>query len=650
MTRRRLDFSDVQPIAGDVPLAIGSLCFSIPTKDKREYAFDFTALPGTPLVHRMVVGLELWLRSCRWKDYTVLSPGRRVTVFTAMLRLLHDRGLRHVHEIDVAAHDAVEAWLFATYTNTVARDRLRWFQEPLRRLDDDEKHPALAARLAYLTHRAKTPSQPRDAYSPRVRSALRKACLREMQAVVTRLTTEADRVLAAAQDPRAILDPADAKSGATGARRTRTHGPRARSAPAWERRSRGWLSPTHVAWELTKRGPMSLERLAERSGYSPGSLSNTGVLRDAVRSVFPTHADLIPFQLYIQLRTGMPPSSLHDLTTDCLEPTREGRANLRYYKGRARRNIVYNVGTETLADAGGAIKAVLAITARLREHVSPADQDKLWLHIHSTNFGEVLTNGGGRGDFPYDAFVRRHGVTDDDGRPLRIVESRLRKSFKADVAEATGGRLDAIAQDNSRGVAAKHYGDIPALRPLHEQTMEEAAQDALMAAIAVTVVTAEDEVALAQAEPPAQVRERGISPSRVLAVLQHPEEHDVFLSGCLNFFDSPFAKRPGDPCPVATWRCLECANAVVTKRHLPRLLRFANHLLRERDHLGEEVWRLKYGQAHELLHAGILPRFPEAAIDAARAIASADDDLRWLPPEMRSSLLTAVPPHPAPAA
>lgn len=648
MGKRRLDFSDVRPVAPEAAGAIDSLRVTITTKARTSHTLDFTALPGTPLMRRMVAAMELWLRSCRWANASVLAPGNKVTVFTAMLRLLHERGLRYVHEIDVAAHDAVEEWLFSTYSDKVARGRLRWLQEPLRHLGDDEKHPALAARLVYLTQRPEEKkSTPRDAYSARVRSALRKACLADMHAVVTRLATDADRVLRDACDPRSEASPVEANSAVARRHPGRPYLVRLRRARPGDDRARGWLSPKHVAWELAERGPISYDTLSALSGYHTRHLSNAAVLRDAVRMVFPTRADLIPFQLYLQLRTGLPPWSCIGLTTDCLEETGPARANLRYYKGRAKRTIVTNVGTETLASAGGAIKAVLAITARLRRHVAPENQNKLWLDVNPTSYHDVRANQISH-QFVYDEFIRRHRLTDDDGTPLRITQARLRKSYKADVAEATGGRLDAIAADNSPEVAAKHYGNIPALRPLHEQTVEDAAHDALAAALQITVVTPEDEAALAV--PQREAREQGIKASRVLAVIQRPEEHDVFLSGCLDFFDSPYAKRAGDPCPVATWRCLECLNAVVTSRHLPRLLRFADHLLREHDHLGEEVWRLKYGQAHEVLHAGIFCRFPDAALAAARAIASADDDLRWLPPELRTSLLTSPSPSKEPAA
>ena len=73
-----------------------------------------------------------------------------------------------------------------------------------------------------------------------------------------------------------------------------------------------------------------------------------------------------------------------------------------------------------------------------------------------------------------DAWTRRHGIVDDDGRPLRLLLSRLRKTHKALWYLKTEGHMARFAVGHTPEVAARHYADIPALRPLHEQTVAEA--------------------------------------------------------------------------------------------------------------------------------------------------------------------------------
>lgn len=693
MAKSRIAFDDVRPRgpATRDALSVASLRFTITPRQGAAGVFDFTALPGTPLVHKLVGGLQQWLLSRRFLRKKHLSVPHNVGLFSTILRALDDAGVTRLGELDADTHDAVvEETLWAAVPDSVARKGLQMLHEALRQLDVDELHPSMPARLQYQSNRPRVKSTPRDAYSARERTLIRKACLRDMSATLQRLDTEATRLLGTGGDPRTARDysPAPVRSAprynsfhreANEASRAairsaieRLHGDAVATAVptmTYLARAAGlslntvrkqpdlfesftrmlaesgvsdpcrrthWLSVPHLAWELNARGPMTVEDFKAQSGASS---NRDKALSIALKAIFPAPEEFLPFQLYLQLQAGLPPDACYDLGADCLQPIRAGLANLRYYKGRARRNIVQSVETETLASVGGAVKTVLKITERLRAHVPDGVRGRLWLSVGAQPLGSIVVNAI-PGSQALAAFVQRHGITHDDGTPLRLTPARLRKSYKANIAEATQGNLDDLASDHSREVSAKHYGNIPALRPMHEATIEDAANDALEAAMRVTIVPPEQEATLLATGP--MEHPSGVRSSRMLAVIQQPSEHDVFLSGCMGFFDSPWAKRKGDPCPVATWRCLECDNAVITKRHLPRLLAFHDHLLRERDILDAEVWHLKYGQAYELLERAVLPRFPQRFLDEARALASVDT-LAWLPPELRVSHLTQVP-------
>lgn len=47
---------------------------------------------------------------------------------------------------------------------------------------------------------------------------------------------------------------------------------------------------------------------------------------------------------------------------------------------------------------------------------------------------------------------------------------------------------------------------------------------------------------------------------------------DTPTAACVDFFGSPFADEAGQPCPASFFACFACGNAVITPRHLPRLV------------------------------------------------------------------------------
>ena len=47
---------------------------------------------------------------------------------------------------------------------------------------------------------------------------------------------------------------------------------------------------------------------------------------------------------------------------------------------------------------------------------------------------------------------------------------------------------------------------------------------------------------------------------------------DTPTAACVDFFGSPFAGEAGQPCPASFFACFACGNAVITPRHLPRLV------------------------------------------------------------------------------
>jgi hypothetical protein len=156
----------------------------------------------------------------------------------------------------------------------------------------------------------------------------------------------------------------------------------------------------------------------------------------------------------------------------------------------------------------------------------------------------ALTDGIRQPGETIDAWTRRHGIVDDDRRPLRLVLSRLRKTHKALWYLKTEGHVARFAVGHTPEVGARHYADVPALRPLHEATVAEAFRDAVASAVTPIVLTAAQEAAWRADPTHAPNILSGSDPAALL-----DGEQDVWLASCAAFHNSPHG-TPGAPCPL----------------------------------------------------------------------------------------------------
>jgi hypothetical protein len=133
-----------------------------------------------------------------------------------------------------------------------------------------------------------------------------------------------------------------------------------------------------------------------------------------------------------------------------------------------------------------------------------------------------------------DAWTRRHGLTADVGRPFRLLLSHLRKTHKALWYLKTEGHMARFAVGHTVEVAARHYADIPALRPLHDATVTDALEGALKSALTPLVLTPEQEDVW-RADPASIPA----IPARNDPIALLNGDQDVWLAGCGGFFASP---------------------------------------------------------------------------------------------------------------
>ncbi|WP_374772086.1 hypothetical protein OG756_02110 [Streptomyces sp. NBC_01310] len=211
-------------------------------------------------------------------------------------------------------------------------------------------------------------------------------------------------------------------------------------------------------------------------------------------------------------------------------------------------------------------------------------------------------------------------LEDVDGQPVRMDLRRLRKSVKSRQYLRSGGFLPDFVQGHTREVAARH-----------ESAIEEALTDA--AAVALAPPTVLDEAGHRLDDGPAVLTQAEV------AAAEGGESDVFFLASCRDFYTTPWASA-GTACPVAFWGCLECPNAVFTLRHLPSILGFLDFVERQREELTAPAWQARYGLAWQRIVEGIHPKFTDAQIAEAAAIAEAGGDRLALPTAFLTTLAT----------
>jgi hypothetical protein len=214
-----------------------------------------------------------------------------------------------------------------------------------------------------------------------------------------------------------------------------------------------------------------------------------------------------------------------------------------------------------------------------------------------------------------------HGLTGDDGQPLRVDLQRLKTSIEVRRTRQLGGHLPSAARTNTMPVLFRSYlrGD-PVVGDWAEHVVGEALADAEQQALAAharamrgagggPVVAgirgrpfrAGDQVR--DGQDPAGTRAEGPWSS-----CADPQAHPV----------------TGKPCQASFLDCFHCGNCVITRDHLPRLVALENALASRRQQLAEDQWWQRYGPAWAAIRHDVLPRFTSAQVAQAQATAPSD--------------------------
>lgn len=441
-----------------------------------------------------------------------------------------------------------------------------------------EPSAELEARLRFNTLRFDYEVQPLDAYPAEVVADLKAAAWRDVLAAKQRRDT-GDRILAGGSDghpvPAALV------------RAIRAHG-----------------------GHLTTKEAVGLGL--------PGAWDKLGV---AHRLLHLTTDDVAALLILLGLATGIEPEALAELPRGCVpDETTTRQVVLAYHKRRAHSSPhrVASVADGPITTPGGLLRLAHRLTAYTADALG---SERLWLAFGHSR-GPIVVRPSTLGP-ALERFADRHRITDAEGTPLgRVDRRRLRKSHKRDRYVATRGVLPDFAEGHSMEVAGRHYADLPSLRDLHEQTIEDALGDAVA-------------VARPRVVPTAQLAELGTNPSSTSSEFA-PEfieplvsgEADVFVAACTDITHGPFAPS-GEVCPSPFVGCFTCPNAVFTARRLPAVLRYQRHCEQERQRWPAAEWERRYGAAYRTITEDILAAMTDDEIATAAALA----DLEYVPVE-----------------
>ena len=246
-----------------------------------------------------------------------------------------------------------------------------------------------------------------------------------------------------------------------------------------------------------------------------------------------TPTDVIAFVSLIVLDTGMELAGLLELKADCLQNARQGSVEIEYIKRRARgaEHKRLRVRDGGINSPGGLLRLALRLTARARRHKGG---EALWVYAGARGLQDEISLPNRLAQH----FIRAHKLTDDEGRPLRLAFSRLRKSHKAEWYVKTQGQLDDFAVGHTREVAAKHYADIPALRHVHEATIAEGLTDALDDALKPKILLAPQEEMAGHDDGTSMIPD-------IAEDTNADTQQEVWLASCSGFYSSPFSP-PGE--------------------------------------------------------------------------------------------------------
>ncbi|MFH8753946.1 hypothetical protein ACH4GK_42545 [Streptomyces rimosus] len=382
----------------------------------------------------------------------------------------------------------------------------------------------------------------------------------------------------------------------------------------------------NACWLLEQHGPLGCVGLRGFGVRNKLVLAVRSTLRKAWVALFPQPDTLISCLLLFGAHSGIVSDGIDGLALADIEWADDSQIVLSYTKGRTSR--------ESLNLPRKAVRLLehwLEYSSLLRSFAPPGTHEVLWLRDRTNRTGCFETSR--MTDISVRAWVRRHGLLDDAGRPFPVHRQRIRTTFHShrDRRTWSGSPRATIDPNYTPAVEGDHYltAATPAQTTAVEKIIEEAQGDLVRRALAPTVLAEAETVALARDYPQiiARLQLEDTTLGELVGV-----ERDVFVAACADQLAGLHGPK-GKPCPARPWVCLLCPLAVFAPRHAVNLLRMKAFFARQWAQMPSDQFMAVFGPyAQRITH--VLDRFDPAVLAAASAqVADTDSELPLRPEE-----------------
>jgi len=331
-------------------------------------------------------------------------------------------------------------------------------------------------------------------------------------------------------------------------------------------------------------------------------------LKSEMSSILSTDAPLSSFDLTvcalaIGMSTGMNPTPLLSLPTDCLQP-HPLKANLRLLVAFKRRgNATHVVSLRQSEDIAllctvklnvvDTIDMIIERNAALRGRYSNVNHLLVFQTERGGNSGSIRPLSTGSLYNAIQNLIEKHDLTDDDGRPMILNMMRLRKTFINRIWELS---------DQDPLITARHGKHTPQTANQHYW----------------------------EAPPEAERNMRFIGEARIqhlLGVTYVPAERTA-VAGCKDTRYGHMAPKNGTVC-TDILSCFRCKSFVVTEDDLYRLYSFYWAVVHERDSFGAKRWEKYLHHIIRIIDNDIGPQFDAEQVRAAREQARTSPHPFW---------------------
>lgn len=357
------------------------------------------------------------------------------------------------------------------------------------------------------------------------------------------------------------------------------------------------------------KGEMALSK-RERQAFAVA-------LKQAIKPIWaddaPITGELLAYALLVvALHTGRNTTPLLEMSRDCLRPhPKDNTVFLVLWKRRG-----YNTSkvalraesdTERLLESTPSvrinverlIRRVMALTAPLDAETPDDLKGRVWLYRSRNNesLGRVTALSTNTLALATNRLVAEYGLTDSNGKPLRINVSRLRKTFANRIFELTDGDLatTAAALGNTLQVADQNYLKPDENSRRNWQFMGEVLVQELLTR---TIGASYKDTPMGHCAD----QENG----------QYAPKHDG--ATCMNFMN-----------------CLRCKHYAVTAEDLYKLFSFYFRVLAERPRMDKRRWSREYAHIPRLIDHYIVAEGLRRGIFKPAAVETARERARTLP-------------------